>query len=370
MHIFRFSVASCVLISFATIALLFSPAKANDDPNTSNAVPVPVLAVKFQDQLEISSTWPATVTARRQSSLGFERGGLIDKIFVDVGDTVSKGDKLVSLNTSTQKADLAAANAAIVQARAQHAIAIATAKRRQSLADGGHISSQRLEESLANKASAEASLNAARAQARALSARLALSHIIAPFDGTILNRFFDEGAIAGPGTPVLVLIENNALELMVGLPADKAITLAEGDKVQISTGYGNAEARVRRNTNVLNPATQTVEVVFDFTGNGVKPLAGQSVRINLKDQLDQRGFLVPLSALREGRRGLWTLYALLPQTSGKNYILSPVPVEILYTTEQQAYVRGPIEDGTLILKASGQNTSVGMLVSPANGIQK
>jgi len=370
MLIYRSIFRQTLLMSVVLIAISFPPAMANDASLTSTPVPVPVLQVEFQEQLEILSTWPATVSARRQSALGFERGGLIAEVFVDVGDKVSKGDRLASLNTTMQRADLAAAKAAIAQAKTSRDITLATAKRQRSLADAGHISPQRLEEILANQASADAALSAAIAQAKALEARLSLSRIHAPYSGTIINRFLDEGAIAGPNTAVLELVESGALELVVGLPIDNAQILQEGDKVQISTNHGKAQAQVRRSTNIVNPVTQTVEVVFDLIDQNPKLTPGQSVRIELKDQLEQRGFLVPLAALREGRRGLWTLYTLLPQQSGEDYILTPVPVEILYANEREVYVRGPIDEGTLVLEASGQNTAVGMVVSPVKVARK
>lgn len=343
-------------------------AKANDTQSTpqSSPTPVSVLNVSFQEQLEIFSTWPATVTAKRQSNLGFERGGLIAQVLVDVGDKVQKGDKLASLNTNTQMADLEAAKATIDQNKANLNIALATTKRQQALASAGHISSQRLEEIIATKYSAKASLAAAKAQHKAILARLELSHIIAPFDGTITRRLLDEGAISSPGLPVLEIIESDELELIVGLPHKQAAALQDGQEFQITTRAGKATVRFRKSTNVINPTTQTVTVVFDFTKEGVLPIPGQSARIQLKDQMQQRGFLVPITALREGRRGLWTLYTLVPKENGSKFILSPVPVEILHTGEKQVYVRGPVEEGTMFLQSSGQNTVVGMIVTPTN----
>lgn len=361
-HTFAFGLA---LIGISIALVIFSRANAREEVRYSSPVPVPVLQVVYREQLEISSSWPAIVSARRQSSLGFERGGLVAKISVDIGDQVQQGDRLASLNTATQSADLAAARANIAQSQAAKDIAYSTTKRQQALADSGHISSQRLEEHLANQTSAEAALASAKAQAIAAAARLSLSYIQAPFSGTIVRRFLDEGAIAGPGMPVLELVENDHLEVKVALPQNKAAALQSGQLLSILTQRGQAMVRLRSTTNIINPATQMVDVVFDFTGEGVRPLAGQSVRIQLRDQLKQRGFLVPLSALREGRRGLWTLYVLKPMENTGEYILSPLPVEIIHTNQSEVLVRGPIEAGTMFLRAASQNTSVGMRVTPA-----
>lgn len=343
-------------------------AKANDRASSAQPSPTPVsvLQVSFQEELKIFSTWPATVMARRQSSLGFERGGLVKLLLVDVGDRVQKGHKLASLNTTTQTADLAAAQADVSQAKANLGIALATAKRQQQLADAGHISSQRLEEIMATKNSAEASLASAKARSKAVAARLELSHIAAPYDGTITRRLLDEGAIASPGTPVLHIVENDELELIAGLPPQQAATIKPDHVFSVITRNGTANVRLKKNTNIINPTTQTVTVVFNFIKKDNLPIPGQSARIRLTDKMQQRGFLVPITALREGRRGLWTLYTLVPKENGSKFILSPVPVEILHTSEDLVYVRGPVQDGTMFLQASGQNTVVGMIVTPTN----
>ncbi|MBL4616727.1 MAG: efflux RND transporter periplasmic adaptor subunit [Robiginitomaculum sp.] len=361
-----------ILLFIGAVIAITVFAKANDSQSIpqSSPTPVSVLTVSFQEQLEVFSTWPATVMAKRQSNLGFERGGLIAQVLVDVGDKVQKGDKLASLNTNTQTADLAAAKASIDQAKANLDISLATTKRQQELANAGHISSQRLEEVIATKYSAEASFAAAKARHKAILARLELSHIIAPYDGTIIRRLLDEGSIFNPGATVLAIIESDELELIVGLPPQQAAALKLGEIFTVTTKSDEASVQLRKSTNIINPTTQTVTVVFDFIKEGNLPISGQSARIQLKDQMHQQGFLVPITALREGRRGLWTLYILEPKENSSKFILAPVPVEILHTGEEQIYVRGPVEDGTMFLQSSGQNTVVGMVVTPTNVSRK
>ncbi|VAV91915.1 hypothetical protein MNBD_ALPHA06-1253 [hydrothermal vent metagenome] len=363
---FRLPLIVLAFVALAISIATFAQADNGDAALSATPTPVPTQRIKIQDSLTLPSSWPGTVTARRQSLLGFERGGLVANVYVDVGDTVSKGDKLASLNTTTLRADLAASKATSAQAKAARNIADATASRQQVLAKNGHISSQRLEEILANLAGSEAAFNAATAQAKAIEARLSLSHILAPYDGTITQRRLDEGAIAGPGTPVLELVESGQLEIKVGLPVAKALALQEGEQVTVSLSTGQVQAKMRRTTNVINPATQTVEVVFDLVDGGAIAVSGQTARVRLSDQLQQRGFLVPLSALREGRRGLWSLYELVKAKSGAGYILSPVPVEILHADESFAYVRGPIIDGAMIVRSASQTTALGMRVVPGD----
>ncbi|MBL4595252.1 MAG: efflux RND transporter periplasmic adaptor subunit [Robiginitomaculum sp.] len=363
---FHLALIAVGFIGVTLFAVIISQATAREEPDTAKPVPVPVLQVSMQEQFEVSSAWPGTVVARRQSWLGFERGGLIVNIHVNIGDEVRQGDRLSALDRATQKADLISALANVQQAQAALNLAQTTAKRQETLASSGHISPQRLEEVQANLANAEAGLEVATTNADAVRSRRSQSYITAPFDGTISQRNLDEGAIVASGTPVLELVETGQLELRVGLPADKAHNLNKDAVFDVTLPTGMARAKFERMSHVINPGTQTVNVVFHFTAENPIAVSGQTARIHLVDQLRGRGFAVPLSALREGRRGLWSLYELSAKDSVGVYILSQVPVDILYANEQLAYVRGPISDGQLVLESASQNTSLGMRVVPVD----
>ena len=72
-----------------------------------------------------------------------------------------------------------------------------------------------------------------------------------------------------------------------------------------------------------------------------------SAKIELKSTVEERGAWVPLAALKEGRRGLWTI--LSTTTDGDIQVVAPEAVELLYATANKAFVRGTFEDGARII---------------------
>lgn len=327
-----------------------------------HALPVPVLTVDYQTDAMISEAYPGLISARRESDLGFERGGRIVEVTADIGDQVRAGDTLARLDTSTLRAQIAAADAQTHEADAQLEIARATELRQRTLLERGHISQQRLDEVATNTAAAEARRQAAAAQANALRAQLVLSEIIAPFDGVVTARNADEGTIAAPGSPVLRLVENTALEIRIGLPAIAVTALVEGEVYNFLTNDGTIEARFRTSTGVVDVRTRTVSAIFDIESGTAR--AGEVARLQLETGISDNGFWVPTSALTEGRRGLWSVQTLVSSENG-DWIIEPRVVETLRVEVDRAFVRGAVNDGDRIVASGLQRVTAGQIVTPS-----
>ena len=351
-------------IGVAVIVILVSAmrsAEADVQLTSPDALPVPVLTVTYQNDAMISEAYPGLISARRESDLGFERGGRIVNVTVDVGDQVEAGDRLAQLDTSSLRAQIAAADAQTNEADAQLAIARATEQRQRTLLERGHISQQRLDEVATNTAASEARRQAAAAQANALRAQLVLSEIIAPFDGVVTARSADEGAIAAPGSPVVHLVENSALEIRIGLPLIAATALNEGEVYAFLTNTGAVDARFRSSTGVVDVRTRTVTGIFDIESGTAR--AGEVARLQLETSIADHGFWVPTSALTEGRRGLWSVQTLINDDVG-NWIIEPRVVETLRVEVDRAFVRGAVNDGEQIIASGLQRVTAGQRVTP------
>jgi RND family efflux transporter MFP subunit len=346
------------------IVIIVSASRAADadvQQGEADALPVRVLTVGYQEDAAISEAYPGLITARRESDLGFQSGGRIAEIAVDVGDRVEAGDTLARLDTSTLIAQIAAADAQTNEAQAQVEIARATEQRQRTLLERGHISQQRLDEVATNTTAAEARRTAAAAQANALRAQLELARISAPFSGVVTARMADEGAIAAPGSPVLRLVENTALEIRIGLPAAAAANLVADEAYPFETGAGPISARFRTATGVVDVRTRTVTAIFDVADGQAR--AGEVARLQLETGIAERGFWVPTSALSEARRGLWSVQALVRNERG-DWTLEPRVVETLRVEVDRAFVRGAVDDGEMIVASGLQRVTPGQRVIP------
>ncbi|WP_417494700.1 efflux RND transporter periplasmic adaptor subunit [Maricaulis sp.] len=351
--------AICVAVLVFGVSTLRAEATLSVNPPAP--LPVSVVAADYDSDARIEEFFPGLILARRQSALGFERGGRIDAIHVDVGDRVEAGQVIAVLDTRAVQAQVAAADAQTSEAAAQTALAAETEARQEQLLERGHISQQRLDEVRTTTRAARARQAAAAAAANALRIQLDLSIMTAPFDGVVTARLADEGAIAAPGQALLELVESDSLEIRVGLPPLLAARLETGREYRFIADGEPMTARFRAATGVVDRQTRTVTALFDIETGPAS--AGQVVRLAMATPIEAEGFWVPTSALAEGRRGLWTVYVLNEDEAG--YRLEPRVVETVRIEADRVFVRGTVADGELVLASGIQRITPGQSVMPA-----
>ena len=369
-HAFATGVASLAIV-IAGLAVMVSllrgaPAEANLAFAESAPATVETLPVHYESAAAVEARFPGLVAARRESALAFSAGGRVDVVHVNVGDRVIRGDILAELDIRTLEAQWAAARADAAAASAQAALARTTLSRQEQLVERGHVSAQRLDEAGAAARAAEAQASAGNAAARALEVQLDLARLEAPFDGVITQRNADEGAVLGAGVPLFQLVEDGVLEFRVGVPVADTAQLNPGREYTLEAGTRRVEARLRALTGVVDTSTRAVEAVFELEGGqGVVP--GEVARLVLPGSIEERGFWAPVSALAEGRRGLWTVYQLT--NGGEGYSLEPRSVELLHTQGDQVYLRGAVDEGSMILAGGVQRVTPGQRVLPTQRSQ-
>jgi len=349
--------------------LVFGVTALRAEANLVAAAPTPisvsVITATHDPQASIAEFFPGLISARRQSALGFERAGRIERVHVDVGDRVVAGDVLARLDIRSVEAQIAAAEAQTAEAAAQTALASETESRQAQLLERGHISQQRFDEVRTSTRAALARQNAAAAAADALRVQLDLSVMTAPFNGVVTARRADEGAIASPGQPLLELVELDQLEVNVGLPQSVAASFQPGDTVQFAVdgNHASLSGRFRASSSVVDRQTRTVTAVFDLEADQAVA-AGQIARLSVQTAIGTDGFWVPTAALAEGRRGLWSVYVLAPDAHD-TYRLEPRVVETVRVEAERIYVRGAVADGELLLASGLQRITPGQIVIPA-----
>ncbi len=357
-----------VVLLVITIAGLLAAAtllRSEEGPKIATVEPEPlavsVVPVEYLEELDIEELFTGIAEARRTSRLGFQTGGRIDRIDVRVGDRVKVGQTLAKLDTRGLGAQLASAQAVVDEARASHQLALDTAERQRQLQAQGHVSQQRVEEFVSQATTAMARVEAARAQADTLRVQIDLSSIAAPYDGVIVSRFADEGAIAGPGQAILELVEAGDLEARIGVSARIVPELVPGNIYTLEAETGPVEAPLRSVTGVVDASQRTVAAVFDVPATSGVP-AGSIVRLRMDRKMEEKGFWVPLKALSSANRGMWTVYAVVGE--GTDWRAQPRLVEMVYPAGERAYVRGPVEPGDRIIVDGLQRVTPGARVTP------
>jgi len=174
-----------------------------------------------------ASEWQATrsaigsLVAVRGVTLGAELPGLVREVSFESGALVRKGTVLVRLDTSTEEAQLAAA-------QAEAALARLTFERAKSLRQGESNTPADLE-------AAEARHKQAEATVQSLQATIAKKTIRAPFDGRVAIRQVELGQVVSSGTPIASLQSVHPIYAEFWLAQQALADLKVGQKVRART---------------------------------------------------------------------------------------------------------------------------------------
>ena len=217
--------------------------------NSQSTVSEPPRAVKLaaaQSDLPHSSRIELTGSARatERSILGFETGGRIAKLNVDVGERFSRGQVLAELDAQPDRlrvtqaqASLAAAEAGLMDRRVQ-------TDQQRRLLESEVISPAAFE-------SAKAQLAVAEGQARTAKAALGLAEraqrgtmIVAPFDGVVAEKLALAFTDIAAGAPVFQVDGvRSGTEIIANASTTQAPHIDVGQRAELS--WSGAEQPIR-----------------------------------------------------------------------------------------------------------------------------
>jgi len=306
---------------------------------------------------------------------------------------------LTELQRGPRQEDIDAASATVRDLENQLELQRIRQSRREYLVTEGAIASEELDEVAFGAEALAQRLDAGRSQLQALqngtrseqvAAQAAVveqftaqianlditiekSTIVAPFDGYIGERQQDEGTVVGASQPVVRLVEAAQPEVEIGVPSDRLATLAPGSQHPVEIGGDRYNATVQSILPELDPTSRTRTVVLALNDRGLTDSAliapSQIARLSLSTTIEQPGYWLPVTALTQGEKGLWTAYALVSSSlsqadSDASYQVERRIVEILHTEGDRVFVRGTLSPGDWLISDSTQKVVPGQQVQP------
>ncbi len=231
--------------------------------------------------------------------------GAVKKIHIRVGDRVKQRQTVVTISdrSTRLRKQLLEVQRKEVEARiavveAQLELAKQEVNRLSVLTSSAAVSQSQIDDAIqqqniaaARVLEAKAALNSADAQISLIDLELDYTRVIAPYDGTVIEKFTEIGSYLQQGQPVIRLVADGDLELEADVPVDHLEGLAIGRMAQITFDDGSQhQASVRAIVPEENPRTRTRRVRFslDLTDNAPALAVDQGVTV-----------LIPAGAERE-----------------------------------------------------------------------
>lgn len=275
---------------------------------------------------------PGTARAFTDAPIYARASGYLKRWHVDIGSRVTKGQLLAEIETPELDQQLGQARAELENARANLELSRTTAERWQTLAKSGFVSRQETDEKLGDFNAKKATVDSNAANVRRLEDLQSFQKIYAPFDGVIVSRNTDIGALidagAGQARELFRLAAINKLRVFVSVPQMYAQAARPGTPTVVTreeTPDKALRGTLARTSNALDPVSRTMlsEVEVDNPAGEVLP--GAYVVVRLRVGRETRGLTIPANTLLFRSEGLRVAVVregraeLVPVKIGRDY---------------------------------------------------
>jgi len=251
------------LLALSTIAGPFFAAQAEDPARPPPLRAVRVQTVSFTPAQE-SVTYPGTVQARVQASLGFRIGGKVIARLADIGNHVTAGQVLARLDPIDPRLALESDVQVVRAAEAEAVNARAEFQRYQRIGrDSPAFLPSEFDKRQAAFDGAEAKLAQAQRQLAMASDQLGYTTLVADSDGVITDLKLEVGQVVAAGQTVFTLAHTAETEIVVDVPENRLpdIRTAASVSVRLWSEPDKALAgRVREIGALADPVSRTFAV--------------------------------------------------------------------------------------------------------------
>ena len=299
------------------------------------------LVSKYEIQQTIFNTYieaQANLKTRKNILILPEFQGTLEKVFVNEGQKVKKGQLLAEINDS-------GLNEQYEQMVIQAEFAKENFERTQRLWDNNIGSEMQY---LKSKTDYEAS----KKMVAQVKDRLSKTKIYAPFDGEIDEIISNVGSNLIPGVSQILRLVNLDIIYAESFVSEKYISfIGEGTEAIVQIPLLNMEYRssVNQTGNFINPSNRTfrIEVPVENFDNRIKQNLDAKIKINIYKKDD--AIVIPLRIVREDALGKNFVYVMSEDNKEGVYLTSKQFITLGNKSEDKVEVTEGLDLGDIVV---------------------
>jgi membrane fusion protein, multidrug efflux system len=291
------AITTLVVLAAAALAawIWFGAGSGNGAPQrvaAEDRPPVSVVTVKAVERDMVDEVEAlGTTRAREAVQITPRISSVITAIRFREGQSVAAGDVLVELDNAEERANLAEAEARVIDSRAQY-------RRARELLASKTVSESQVQQ-------LEATMNADEARLRAAEARIEQTLVRAPFAGRIGLREISPGSLVNPGNVITTLDDLSSVRLDFTVPESFLGVLQTGLAISARSvafegrDFGGEVTTI--NTRV-DPVTRAVTIRADLPNDDGLLKPGMFLTVRLAGQTRARVIIPEAALVPEGDR--------------------------------------------------------------------
>ncbi|MCQ4320904.1 efflux RND transporter periplasmic adaptor subunit [Stutzerimonas stutzeri] len=333
----------------ASICMLLALAGCSEDTEPAQVPP----RVAFVEPLQRIDNgpevlrFPGVVDSVTSTQLAFQVPGRVERILVDEGERVEKGQPVAKLDDTDYELQLREAEARLRQLEAD-------LTRKRALLAEGILAPAAVEPLQANVVAAQVARDSALRNVN-------YSTLEAPFDGVIARRLVEPDMVVATGSPVLELQNNQHIEVAVDLPESAALSIplnstleAVGELVvanlTLPLAYKEHSTQPREGSRTYNLTLQGEPPA------GYNLLPGMAMRVRLQRPAASPSdtpprFRLPLNAVQTAPNGSHYLWLAVDGHAQR------LDLQLEHIENDHAVVSGELNNDMLVVVAGGSKLS-------------
>jgi membrane fusion protein, multidrug efflux system len=295
-----------LILALAGMALLSSCGESPAGGTATNAAPARDTVAVFilhTDTLKKSVDLPGELQPYLQTDLFAKVQGYVRDMKVDIGDRVHKGQTLAVIEAPEVNTQVMQSEAALASAKSKYT---GSADKYQRLFHAsqsespGIVAPVDLVTAHDQMAADSATYEALRQQSKAYKEVSGYLYIIAPFDGVIVTRKADPGALVSANNLLLTIQDNHILRLRISVP-ETYVAAATGKRDLSFAVDAYPQQRftgaLTRKTGTIDPITRTELWEYDVDNRQQFLKAGAFVYARLNLERGASSLILPSTAI-------------------------------------------------------------------------
>jgi len=353
----------------AAAALSFASCSSNKPESTGqDTLELPVLTIKAKDTT-LQTAYVADIQAIKNVELRSRQRGFLEKIYVDEGMPVHKGQMLFKLNDEEFRVALARAKAMLSNAEADAVASRLEVERVKMLVSKKVLAASELEVAQSKLKADQALIEEAQANVQSAQNHIAYTTIKAPFDGMIDRIPLKSGSLIDEGTLLTSISDLSSIYAYFSFPENEYLKYQRSKNNGEDQGDGKVKLMLSDGSSYTHSGTiETIEGEIEQTTGSIALRAkfpnphkllrhGASGKIYITTQMDD-AVMIPQKSVFEVQD---KSYVYVVSNDNKLHMTSFTP---LTRFSQYYLVKDGLKPGDKILYEGAQSARDGMVIKP------
>ena len=317
--------------------------KENEEGKKENLIPLVVATEAQNKNFAHKIKVQGNVATNKDILLNSEMSGLITQMHVNSGNSVKKGQLILSMDESI-------INANISELKSQLEYANYMLDKQVDLFE------KELGTEL-DKKTAENQVNSLEAKLKTLEVQKSKMNVIAPFSGIVDEVYAKTGQLVAPQMPILRLVNNTQVEIIASVSEKHFKNVKKGTELNVSFPNYDLESmnlKVKSVGNFIEPTNRTFTIRTEVNNN-TSLMPNMLAEVEITDLKIDSGLVIPSKSILKNQNNndyVW----ILKKSKKETYTVEQIFINTITSYNGEALIEEnkSINAGTLIIESGAR----------------